>query len=420
MTTIDNEPNGPHLEWCADCDRPTELCECDRTANTARTTNTPPQARETEPNTEHTQARAGTEHRTRTEPNAAERANTGRTRPTEQARSGAPGALARLWAWIAEWGPLIPIWVLAGALGVAGFAVSFYTVEAKMRPYFADLAWLVPVAVDLGIITFTLLDIFLARRAQRIPWMRYIPWALTAATIYLNVTAYTVLEAQVAHAVLPSLWVVFSEAIARIMRQKAEDEQPTSKQIPPIRWICAPAATLILWRAMKLWKIPTYDRALEIEEERQLAKAVMKERFGKIRRAPLDLKVRYRQRKITVAEVEQRAAETGPVRQRPARSANTTGPNQAPDRAEANGKERTRSVRSAPARSRSARTEPAPNKPKPRGGRSATERLAAALAALRNEGVPNPSVRELAERAGVKSTSTAHAFLKNINNKGTA
>ncbi|KPC74436.1 hypothetical protein ADL26_11195, partial [Thermoactinomyces vulgaris] len=114
---------------------------------------------------------------------------------------------------------------------------------------------MVPAGTDIGIIVFTLLDIFLARKDKRIPWMRYVPWVLTAATIYLNVTSSTVLEAQIAHAVLPSLWVVFCEAIARIMKLKAKEESETTRAVPLLRWACAPIATFILWRSMQLWAI---------------------------------------------------------------------------------------------------------------------------------------------------------------------
>lgn len=429
MTMTDTDDNEPILEWCEDCNRPDEMCGCDRTPN-ATVTAVPRQERtEPEPNAEHAPEPAGTEHRTGIEHTAPVTANTDRTdedKPSAEDTENGPG----FWR---EWGLLLPIWFLAGLLGAAGFASSFFTVEEKMRPYFS-WAWLVPAGTDLGIIVFTLLDIVLARRGQRIPWMRYIPWALTAATIYLNVTAYTVFEAQVAHAVMPSLWIVFSEAIARIMREKAEEEEPTSKQVPLIRWVCAPVATLILWRAMKLWKIATYDEALEREEERQLAKAIMRAEFGSIRKAPCELQVRYRQRKISVAMVYTAAAK------RPPRSSETKSA-PAENRVPANGGARRsapaassdrRSVRQAPSTPDRSRTE------RPKGvrtaatgegantssrtdtdERSADEKLGEALAAFANEGVPNPSVRALAERAGV-AISTAHKFKTDLRNKDAA
>src|SRR5690606_24843138 len=292
MTTVNDDD--PILEWCEHCQRPAELCECE--PPTEQSVDGEPEP--SEHPTEHRDV-----ERLNTDGDATERRiehglNTGLNTAVNTG-----GWRSRGWAWLSQWGALIPIWLLAGALGAAGFAVSFVTVEAKMTPYFGELAWLVPAATDLGIIVFTLLDIVLARRSMRIPWMRYIPWASTAATIYLNVTAYTALEAQAAHAVLPSLWGVFSEAIARIMKLKAKEEFQVTRTVPLIRWVCAPVATLILWRAMQLWNIATYDEALRREEERQLAKALIKAEVKWVKKAPPALRERYRQRKITTADM---------------------------------------------------------------------------------------------------------------------
>ncbi|GAB3219356.1 hypothetical protein GCM10027447_02030 [Glycomyces halotolerans] len=425
MTTTDIDNSEPALEWCPACDRPAPLCECDRTPNSIPATSAAPQRTGPVPNTDEAPNGNGTEHRTPPGLRNSNEANTARMAIAEHPDSDpgkSPGFWAAKWQWVVEWGPLLPIWLLAAGLGAAGFASSFVTVEAKMGPYFGELAWLVPTATDLGIIVFTLLDIFLARRNQRIPWMRHIPWALTAATIYLNVTSYTAFEAQVAHAVLPSLWVVFSEAIARIMREKAEDETPTTKKVPIIRWVCAPIATLILWRAMKLWKIPTYDEALRLEEERQLSKAVMRDCFGSVRAAPRTLRVRYRQRKITVKEVYQTAHDsrtTVPAASEPTVRKHTSGRRSAapveqrstrPARGAAD-----KTERATPVRSRSAKTGARASASRT----AASDRLSSALAELRSEGVANPSVRALAERAGC-SPSTAHAFMNKLEHPGAA
>lgn len=433
-TTIATEHHDdePHLTWCGPCDRPRGMCEHSE-ANTpaaiATAPNTTAPDHETDPNTPAEHEGPDTEHA------LIPTADTDRTRKSEHpaARMTTAPDGGRKWtrtwgAWLAEWGALLPIWVLAGALGVAGFAVSFFTVETKMRPYFGDHAWLVPAGVDLGIIVFTLLDIVLARKGTRIPWMRYVPWALTAATIYLNVTSYSVLEAQVAHAVLPSLWVVFCEAIARIMKLKAKEEAKTTRAVPLMRWICAPVATVILWRAMHLWAIDSYEEALWREEDRQLAKAVMTDEFGSVRKSPRTLKVRYRQRKITVAEVLAEAsarrggkstiadAKPAPAVRR-APSDRRSAPAESPDRTRvrpAGVTERPAiETPTAPIRSRPVKAESNTGDRTNNGGRPARVRLSEALAGFQNEGVPNPSVRELAARAGT-SPSTAHTFVTGL------
>lgn len=431
MTTINKDDFQP-LEWCEGCDFPAELCECDRTPNRAPA-RTHDERTGRDANTSPTSNSTGAGHQTPPAHDRGDEPNADRTATARGIKSSTDGKgfwRAR-WEWLTEWGPLLPIWVLAAGLGAAGFTVSFVTVEQKMRRWFGDLAWVVPAAVDLSIIVFTLLDIFLARRNRRIPWMRYIPWVMTAATIYLNVTAYHVLEAQVAHAVLPSLWVVFSEAIARIMRERAEDEEPATRKVPLVRWVCAPVATLTLWRAMQLWKIGTYDQALELEEERQLAKAVMKDCFGSLRAAPRTLKVRYRQRKITVAEVYSAAAKSVTANvARPAlagstteskahksrsgrRSPNTDDSRQQAVRSAEAASDRQQGVRPRASNARSSKPGGAARDRSPREAGASTERLSKALAELRDEGIVDPSVRVLAARAGC-SPSTAHTFKKGI------
>ncbi|THV40573.1 DUF2637 domain-containing protein [Glycomyces buryatensis] len=431
MPTTDTDDNEPILEWCPRCDRPDAMCECDRTPNTT-VTGHPRQGRtEPGPNTGHETEHATAEHRTPTEQTEAEVANTRRTKHREH-KTKPPGE-QRWWdalaAWMVEWGALVPIWFLAGALGVAGFAVSFLTVEEKARSWSPEgYAWLFPTGIDLGIITFTLLDIFLARRGKRIPWLRYVPWGLTIATIYLNVTAYTALEAQIAHAVLPSLWVVFTEAIARIMKLKAKEEATTTRTVPLIRWACAPIATFILWRAMQLWAIDSYEDALKREEERQLAKAVMKAEFGSVRGAKPELRVRYRQRKITVAEVLTAASEhdigksgaSGRGREKTVRrtlsdrrSAPADGSGRNPVRDSRTTEHRTPNKPGAPVRPQPKKTGPNTNGRTSKDGRSASVRLGEALAAFRAEGVPNPTVRDLADRAEC-APSTAHTFVADL------
>ena len=78
--------------------------------------------------------------------------------------------------------------VLAGVLGLIGFANSFRAVADAARASFGPLAVTVPVGVDLGIAVFSALDIVLARLDLRPRWVRLVPWTLTAATVYLNVT----------------------------------------------------------------------------------------------------------------------------------------------------------------------------------------------------------------------------------------
>ena len=98
--------------------------------------------------------------------------------------------------------------VLAAVLGLIGFANSFTAVAAAARPSFGPLAPTVPLGIDLGIAVFAALDIMLARLDMRPRWVPAVPWALTAATVWLNIAGQHTWFARIAHAVLPALWVV--------------------------------------------------------------------------------------------------------------------------------------------------------------------------------------------------------------------
>ncbi|MCK2221922.1 DUF2637 domain-containing protein [Actinomadura sp. ATCC 31491] len=117
---------------------------------------------------------------------------------------------------------------VTGLLGLLGFINSFERVAAAAGPSFGWFAWTVPLGIDLGIAVFSALDIVLARLGMRLAWLRFIPWVLTAATVYLNVIGYLGAQGQtdwfavVAHAILPLLWVIAIEVGAHVLRRRAD------------------------------------------------------------------------------------------------------------------------------------------------------------------------------------------------------
>jgi hypothetical protein len=52
-------------------------------------------------------------------------------------------------------------------------------------------------------------------------WVRLVPWALTGATVYLNVSGQPAWFGRVAHAVFPALWVVAVTLAAHVIRVRA-------------------------------------------------------------------------------------------------------------------------------------------------------------------------------------------------------
>ncbi|MFI7419416.1 DUF2637 domain-containing protein [Nonomuraea sp. NPDC049684] len=176
---------------------------------------------------------------------------------------------------------------VTGALGLLGFVNSFERVATAAEPSFGWFAWTVPLGIDLGIAAFSALDIVLARLGMRLGWLRFIPWALTAATVYLNVAAYLTTPgptdwfAVVAHALLPLLWVIAIEVGAHVVRKHAELARPDHMDgIRRSRWLLAPLATVSLWRRMVLWEIRSYPEALGRERERILARTELQDQYG--------------------------------------------------------------------------------------------------------------------------------------------
>ncbi|MGH8883006.1 MAG: DUF2637 domain-containing protein, partial [Stackebrandtia sp.] len=184
----------------------------------------------------------------------------------------------------AELAAAVAVGLLVGVLGVIGLVTSFATVAAAARPAFGRMAWLVPLGIDVGILVFSALDLVLARLDMRVVWLRLVPWSLTAATIYLNIAEETTLFGQIAHGVLPALWVVAIEVGTHAVRVRAG--LASARRMDTIRrsrWLLAPVSTLGLWRRMVLWEVTAYADALSRERARLLALTDLKDRYGFVR-----------------------------------------------------------------------------------------------------------------------------------------
>lgn len=230
---------------------------------------------------------------------------------------------------------------LVAVLGLLGFVNSFAAVAEASRPSFGRLAWTVPLGIDLGIAIFAALDIVLARIDMRIRWLRFIPWALTAATVYLNVAGEHGVFGKVAHAVLPALWVIAVEIAAHVIRIRAGIAAGTRMEsIRASRWALAPWPTLKLWRRMVLWEIRSYPDALARERARVLALTDLQDTYGRWawrRKAPRRVRALYRLGELPTeaSGVVSGAPSAGPVADRPGlpvvdRSALEPGPSARP------------------------------------------------------------------------------------------
>jgi hypothetical protein len=174
---------------------------------------------------------------------------------------------------------------LTGLLGVAGFVNSFARVEAAMRPYFGPrLAWTVPLAVDVGILVFTALDLLMAYRDLRTWWLRYVPRGLVAVTVYLNAVGEDRTEGRVAHAVLPLMWVVAVEVAGTAVRSifGLRSTRPSMDRVRRSRWVLAPVSTARLRRRMILREETDLEAARVRDLAFELAKADLADTHGPV------------------------------------------------------------------------------------------------------------------------------------------
>ncbi|MDN3351591.1 DUF2637 domain-containing protein [Actinomadura sp. DC4] len=167
-------------------------------------------------------------------------------------------------------------------LALIGMYVSFQTVYEYVRPWFRDTAWAVPVAIDVAILVFSAADLLLSYWRMAKPSMRMIPWAFTAATIWLNWQAGGPVPIRIAHAAMPALWVLFCEYARHVLAARVGlVTGGRMEKVRRSRWLLAPLSTARLRRRMILWEITSYRRALEIEAERRAEIARLEMEYGR-------------------------------------------------------------------------------------------------------------------------------------------
>ncbi|MFB8775429.1 DUF2637 domain-containing protein [Streptomyces broussonetiae] len=170
----------------------------------------------------------------------------------------------------------------AAGVGALGLISSFDAVSAAAARWGFGEPWMLPVGIDVAIPVFTVANLLLIRMDMALAWVRFVPWALTLITCGLNVAAGHSLSAKVAHGTMPLLWVVFSEIGAHIYAVRIG--AATGRRMEKIRfsrWLLAFPSTFALWRRMTLWEVTSYSEALKREKERQLARADLREQYGR-------------------------------------------------------------------------------------------------------------------------------------------
>ncbi|MFE9380356.1 DUF2637 domain-containing protein [Streptomyces sp. NPDC006855] len=170
----------------------------------------------------------------------------------------------------------------AAGVGALGLISSFDAVSSAAARWGFGEPWMLPVGIDVAIPVFTVANLLLIRMDMALAWVRFVPWALTLVTCGLNIAAGHGMWAKVAHGTMPLLWVVFSEIGAHIYAVRIG--AATGRRMEKIRfsrWLLAFPSTFALWRRMTLWEVTSYSEALAREKERQLARADLRERYGR-------------------------------------------------------------------------------------------------------------------------------------------
>ncbi|MFI0742698.1 DUF2637 domain-containing protein [Streptomyces sp. NPDC021100] len=180
----------------------------------------------------------------------------------------------------------------ATVVSTLGLLSSYTALETKAAGWGWDWPWLLPVGIDVAIPAFTGAGLFLIRMGMELRWIRWVPRALTAVTVYLNWNASSSAMGRIGHAVLTLLWVVFSEIASHVYASRigAVTGKKRMETVRRSRWVLAPLPTARLRRRMILWEITSYDEALTRLQQETWLRARLREKHGLLWRwkAPLE------------------------------------------------------------------------------------------------------------------------------------
>ncbi|MEW1552250.1 DUF2637 domain-containing protein [Streptomyces tsukubensis] len=198
----------------------------------------------------------------------------------------------------------IVVAVNATALAVIGFTGSYRSVRDLALDWgWGWFAYVFPVGIDVGIIGLIAADLFLCAIRTPAPVLRWFAWVLTIATVVFNASSgwpkdgsagwMDYVEAA-AHATMPGLVVVITEALRRAIARRARIAD--GHQYEPLglaRWLLAPFATFGVWRRMRLWDVYTRAEALDLERDRLTLRDELRVKYGrrwKKKARPADLR----------------------------------------------------------------------------------------------------------------------------------
>lgn len=177
---------------------------------------------------------------------------------------------------------VVGIVLAAAVVSTLGLLSSYTALETKAAGWGWEWPWLLPVGIDVAIPAFTGANLVLIRMGMELRWIRWVPRALTAVTVYLNWNASDSASGRLGHAALTLLWVVFSEIASHVYATRigAVTGKVRMETVRRSRWILAPIPTARLRRRMILWEITSYEEALTRLQEQTYLRAQLKEEYG--------------------------------------------------------------------------------------------------------------------------------------------
>lgn len=178
--------------------------------------------------------------------------------------------------------------IIASAVSGIGLYSSFAAVEKKAGDpvssggwAFED-PWMLPIGIDLSILAFSLINLLLIRADRPAGWVKWVPRVGAAGTIYLNWQSAASLPAQIGHAVLAGLWVVFSEIGAHLYATHIGEAKGRVRmdRIRLSRWLLQPISTARIAHYMKSYEEPSYTEALRRDQEWRVYRAMLRQDHG--------------------------------------------------------------------------------------------------------------------------------------------
>lgn len=182
--------------------------------------------------------------------------------------------------------------VNATALAVIGFTGSYRSIRDLALSWgWGWFSYVFPVGIDVGIIGLIAADLFLCAIRAPAPILRWFAWVLTVATVVFNASSgwpadgsagwMDYVEAA-AHATMPGLVVVITEALRRAIARRARIAH--GHEYEPLgiaRWFLAPFSTFGVWRRMRLWEVYTRSAALDLERDRLTLRDELYAKYGR-------------------------------------------------------------------------------------------------------------------------------------------